>query len=453
MTSYIILASLGMIISLFSMLLNFVFFFKVTNLKLTSKYRCCVLILLLLLGLGISDMGYKGDLFYDFLVVSLLYLMYRKIINSYLIINSVIAAFNIDIILDIFRSICLGILRYSFNRRILLVINLLLAIISCIIVIFIIRRYSFKLRKQLSGNNRYIILWLNCYLYLVSNIIAIVYTETNHVPPVSAFFITFLIIQTFFAIGIYYLILKEQGQLMKKKKQEELKNKQHQLEAYANYLEKSEDDLRGFRHDYKNILNSLKVSAKEGNIQEVIEKLDKYTKTNLNSKALLKYKDVNHVHVKSIKSIIISKLTEMYNLNIPYNFECRSNVYNLPNKIDEFDLVRIIGITFDNAIEESKALVAEKHQIRSANVQIMVFSDGPGEFEYEIRNKIQNKEISTTQIQRRGFTTKKNHKGLGLANIKEIENKYPDMSISYTVQDGWFDFYMVIDTEDGEKDG
>lgn len=453
MTSYIILASLGMIISLFSMLLNFVFFFKVTNLKLTSKYRCCVLILLLLLGLGISDMGYKGDLFYDFLVVSLLYLMYRKIINSYLIINSVIAAFNIDIILDIFRSICLGILRYSFNRRILLVINLLLAIISCIIVIFIIRRYSFKLRKQLSGNNRYIILWLNCYLYLVSNIVAIVYTETNHVPPVSAFFITFLIIQTFFAIGIYYLILKEQGQLMKKKKQEELKNKQHQLEAYANYLEKSEDDLRGFRHDYKNILNSLKVSAKEGNVQEVIEKLDKYTKTNLNSKALLKYKDVNHVHVKSIKSIIISKLTEMYNLNIPYNFECRSNVYNLPNKIDEFDLVRIIGITFDNAIEESKALVAEKHKIRSADVQIMVYSDEPGEFEYEIRNKIQNQKISTTQIQQRGFTTKKNHKGLGLANIKEIENKYPDMSISYTVQDGWFDFYMVIDTEDGEKDG
>lgn len=51
------------------------------------------------------------------------------------------------------------------------------------------------------------------------------------------------------------------------------------------------------------------------------------------------------------------------------------------------------------------------------------------EFEYEIRNRIQNKKISTSQIQQRGFTTKKNHKGLGLANIKEIENKYPDMSI------------------------
>ena len=97
-------------------------------------------------------------------------------------------------------------------------------------------------------------------------------------------------------------------------------------------------------------------------------------------------------------------------------------------------------------------MIAEKHDIRSAEVQIMVYSDGPGEFEYEIRNKIKNRKISTQEIQQRGFTTKKDHKGLGLTNIKEIDSKYPDMSISYTVRDGWFDFYMTIDTEDGEED-
>lgn len=247
-------------------------------------------------------------------------------------------------------------------------------------------------------------------------------------------------------------MLIEQKQIIQKRKQEEFIKNQHQLEEYTTYLEKSEDDLRAFRHDYKNILNSLKVSAQEGNVQEVIQKLDKYTETNLNSKALLKYKDVNHIYVKSVKSIIISKLTELYNLDIPYNFECRNNIRNLPDHVDELDLVRIIGITFDNAIEESKALIAEKHDIRSAEVQIMVYSDGPDEFEYEIRNKIENRKISTQEIQQRGFTTKKDHKGLGLTNIKEIDSKYPDMSISYTVRDGWFDFYMTIDTEDGEED-
>lgn len=257
--------------------------------------------------------------------------------------------------------------------------------------------------------------------------------------------------QVLFGVVAYWTLVRIRKRLLREHEQREVIEKQKQLQEYTDYLEKSEDDLRAFRHDYKNILNSLKVSAQEGNVQEVVQKLDKYTETTLNSAALLKYKDVNHIHIKSIKSIIISKLTELYNLDIQYNFECRNNIHNLPHHINELDLVRIIGITFDNAIEESKALIAKKHNIRSAEVQIMVYSDGPGEFEYEIRNRIQNKKISTSQIQQRGFTTKKNHKGLGLANIKEIENKYPDMSISYTIQDGWFDFYMTIDTEDGEE--
>lgn len=434
------------------MLLDFLFFFKITNLSLGGWKNFLYLLLVVIIGLCTNNWGYKGDVVYNLTVVLALYLIYRTKINTYLILNSIIFVFNIEIVLDIVRSIFLGIIRYDLSKEALMMLNSVLAFISCFLIVFVMNKYSLQIRQHFIGNNKRITLWLNCYLYLVTIIISIVYTESTHIPPVSIFFISFLILQALFAIGIYNLMLIEQNQISQKRKQEEFIKNQHQLEEYASYLEKSEDDLRAFRHDYKNILNSLKVSAQEGNVQEVIQKLDKYTETNLNSKALLKYKDVNHIYVKSIKSIIISKLTELYNLDIPYNFECRNNIRNLPDHVDELDLVRIIGITFDNAIEESKALIAEKHDIRSAEVQIMVYSDDPDEFEFEIRNKIQNKNISTSQIQQRGFTTKKDHKGLGLANIKEIESKYPDMSISYTIQDGWFDFYMTIDTEDGEED-
>lgn len=443
---------LGLIVSILSMLLDFLFFFKITNLSLGGWKNFLYLLLVVIIGLCTNNWGYKGDVVYNLTVVLALYLIYRTKINTYLILNSIIFVFNIEIVLDIVRSIFLGIIRYDLSKEALMMLNSVLAFISCFLIVFVMNKYSLQIRQHLIGNNKRITLWLNCYLYLVTIIISIVYTESTHIPPVSIFFISFLILQALFAIGIYNLMLIEQKQIIQKRKQEEFIKNQHQLEEYTTYLEKSEDDLRAFRHDYKNILNSLKVSAQEGNVQEVIQKLDKYTETNLNSKALLKYKDVNHIYVKSVKSIIISKLTELYNLDIPYNFECRNNIRNLPDHVDELDLVRIIGITFDNAIEESKALIAEKHDIRSAEVQIMVYSDGPGEFEYEIRNKIENRKISTQEIQQRGFTTKKDHKGLGLANIKEIESKYPDMSISYTIQDGWFDFYMIIDTEDGEED-
>ena len=443
---------LGLIVSILSMLLDFLFFFKITNLSLGGWKNFLYLLLVVIIGLCTNNWGYKGDVGYNLTVVLALYLIYRTKINTYLILNSIIFVFNIEIVLDIVRSIFLGIIRYDLSKEALMMLNSVLAFISCFLIVFVMNKYSLQIRQHLIGNNKRITLWLNCYLYLVTIIISIVYTESTHIPPVSIFFISFLILQALFAIGIYNLMLIEQKQIIQKRKQEEFIKNQHQLEEYTTYLEKSEDDLRAFRHDYKNILNSLKVSAQEGNVQEVIQKLDKYTETNLNSKALLKYKDVNHIYVKSVKSIIISKLTELYNLDIPYNFECRNNIRNLPDHVDELDLVRIIGITFDNAIEESKALIAEKHDIRSAEVQIMVYSDGPGEFEYEIRNKIENRKISTQEIQQRGFTTKKDHKGLGLTNIKEIDSKYPDMSISYTVRDGWFDFYMTIDTEDGEED-
>ncbi|MEK3599890.1 GHKL domain-containing protein [Lactobacillus crispatus] len=379
----------------------------------------------------------------------LFYLFFKKYGDIELILGSGIIVGILDLIFSIITTIIMKVTMLNSNLN----VELAFGLITLILMVFFVKRFGNKFKIYLSNQNKNIFLGVLIYLYVSSAGVSFLYLLDKRITPFTLFFTIFVIVQSVFAIGVYGEMVYVQNKLLTQRKQQEIRQKQRQLEEYADYLEKSEDDLRAFRHDYKNILNSLKVSAQEGNVQEVIQKLDKYTETNLNSDALLKYKDVNHIHIKSIKSIIISKLTEMYNLNIPYNFECRSGVYNLPNEIDELDLVRIIGITFDNAIEESKALVAEKHKIRSADVQIMVYSDEPGEFEYEIRNKIQNQKISTTQIQQRGFTTKKNHKGLGLANIKEIENKYPDMSISYTIQDGWFDFYMVIDTEDGEKDG
>ena len=384
----------------------------------------------------------------DALEMILFYLFFKKYGDIELILGSGIIVGILDLIFSIITTIIMKVTMLNSNLN----VELAFGLITLILMVFFVKRFGNKFKIYLSNQNKNIFLGVLIYLYVSSAGVSFLYLLDKRITPFTLFFTIFVIVQSVFAIGVYGEMVYVQNKLLTQRKQQEIRQKQRQLEEYADYLEKSEDDLRAFRHDYKNILNSLKVSAQEGNVQEVIQKLDKYTETNLNSDALLKYKDVNHIHIKSIKSIIISKLTEMYNLNIPYNFECRSGVYNLPNEIDELDLVRIIGITFDNAIEESKALVAEKHKIRSADVQIMVYSDGPGEFEYEIRNKIQNQKISTTQIQQRGFTTKKNHKGLGLANIKEIENKYPDMSISYTIQDGWFDFYMIIDTEDGEED-
>ncbi|ASX15655.1 histidine kinase [Lactobacillus acidophilus] len=419
-------------------------FLKITRIKLNINLKLGLTLVVITIGSIISIIldEYGGLLLANISEIIGFYVIYKKKNNKILVAGAIVFVCTLDLFINIilaFAAVFIKVEGY-------------MSIILLFVEAWIVKKYNKNIYSTLVGQNKKSFLYILCYIFLSSEIVLLIILLTKSYNAFYTVAMVLFALQIIFSIVAYHEIVSIQQELLNKQKQKEILDNQHQLEEYASYLEKSEDDLRAFRHDYKNILNSLKVSAQEGNVKEVIQKLDKYTETNLNSKALLKYKDVNHIYVKSIKSIIISKLTELYNLNIPYNFECRSNIHNLPDHVNELDLVRIIGITFDNAIEESKALVAEKYDIRSAEVQIMVYSDGPDEFEFEIRNKIQNKKISTSQIQQRGFTTKKDHKGLGLANIKEIEGKYPDMSISYTIQDGWFDFYMTIDTEDGEDD-
>ena len=325
-----------------------------------------------------------------------------------------------------------------------------------ILVFYFVIKLSNKIRYQLESKNNKIIVGLLIYFYISILIILEVKIFIKQSYLTTAIFSLLLILQLLFVGVAYVFILRMQAQLINREKQLNKLDKQRQLEEYTKYLEDSEDDLRQFKHDYQNVLNSLKLYAQEGDVQAVIHKLDEETNSSLDPAALSKYKDVNHVHVKSIKSIIITKLAEMYNLKIPYNFECRGSVKKLPANIGELDLVRILGIAFDNAIEESKIIkdMAKKNKSPEyEEIQIMAYSDGPDNFEFEIRNRVRkDQNISTSKIQEQGFTTKKGHQGYGLANIRKLGEKYPDMSVSYMVQDGWFDFYMVIDTEDGDED-
>lgn len=51
------------------------------------------------------------------------------------------------------------------------------------------------------------------------------------------------------------------------------------------------------------------------------------------------------------------------------------------------------------------------------------------------------------KIQQKGYSTKKEHSGLGLTIIRRITENYENMSITYDIDNDYFDFYLVIDKE------
>lgn len=222
----------------------------------------------------------------------------RKNNTLEILFGSIILVCTLDLLVDIVSDMITQVMSFT------LIGQLSLRFLLILMMIVAIKLGNGKIYNYLANQNNKIFVGILAYTYVSTVSISIIYIQSKSFTPLTLFFSLYILIQTIFAIFIYHEMTMVQEKLLNKKDQEKLKQQQHQLEEYASYLEKSEDDLRAFRHDYKNILNSLKVSAQEGNVQEVIQKLDKYTETNLNSKALLKYKDLNHIYVKSIKETV-----------------------------------------------------------------------------------------------------------------------------------------------------
>ena len=73
----------------------------------------------------------------------------------------------------------------------------------------------------------------------------------------------------------------------------------------------------------------------------------------------------------------------------------------------------------------------------------MVYSK-EGELEFEIKNRFNDTGKSILELKKLGFTTKKGHSGLGLANIEDIKKSMMLFLVEYHISDGWFTFYMSV---------
>lgn len=416
--------------TILSAVVNVLFFYYLTGYP--SKIQLIVFLLILSI---FADVNVWGSILANIAEVSLFLIAYRKKNLATVFSTALICLFCdllSDTILNLFPQSIIAMFPYM---------DLVISVAIYLIAFALFKTNTQKIRsylQKLSWQEPFMITLIYEYISLVTLNTVVIEHKWLYSPAITLGLV--IILQALFAIVMFHSNQKIQESLLNKQKQKE-------LEEYANYLEQSEDNLRAFRHDYRNLLNSLKVSAAEGNVQELLDKLERYSAENLDSQALLKYKDANHIQVKTLKSIIITKLNAIYQASIPYDFECRQTIASIPGNVDELDLVRVIGIAFDNALEESQSLSERNGH---PEIQAMLYQETTDSLEFEIRNKIVQRKRQHTNLATKGFTTKTGHQGLGLANLQDIEQKYSELDISYNVSDGWFDLYLTIDQEEDE---
>lgn len=305
-----------------------------------------------------------------------------------------------------------------------------IAVTYYVLVYFLIKRV--KLYQLFIKEKNYLLLGLIVYAFIALHIIGLISMKANQ--DLTGILITALLlfIQFLFMIYAFYI----QNKLFDRRLEDRLnKERENNLKSYLKNLEYSEEKLRRFKHDYRNMLISLRNAIKEDNNDILINKLDRYSENELDQENFEEYKDLIRVKDLQVKSILISKINEIDRNNIKFSFECATKIDNLDKLVNPFVLSRIIGIAFDNAIEESK-----NNQIGEINAYI--FQNGKT-FTFEIRNKIKNIP-QLSKIQQTGFSTKKNHQGLGLSNINQLKQKYPTLFVNYRINNNWFIFTLNI---------
>lgn len=245
--------------------------------------------------------------------------------------------------------------------------------------------------------------------------------------PIGIAIVNIFILIAYFIFSIYFLIVFNEL--------ESAKQNIYSLQLYNKTLSIMHDNIRAFKHDFNNIIQSIGGYIETNDING----LQKYYKDLLKdcySVGNLEILNPNIINNPSIYSILASKYYKAKDKNITISFEVGLNLNSL--NISIYELTRILGILLDNSIEASdecneKCIHVKFLNDSSKHRQIVI-----------IENTYANKNIDTIKIFEKSYTTKEHNTGLGLWEVNEILNKHKNLSLYTSKNDKYFSQQLEI---------
>ncbi len=236
-----------------------------------------------------------------------------------------------------------------------------------------------------------------------------------------------LVLYSLFTISMIFIVLHTTKKSYEaQKKVEYLEN----LNEYTRNLEMVYENLRSFKHDYINIMASLAAYIDEKKYQELetffYESILPMQKNLTQKNGALN--NLLRVKILELKSILYTKLLLAVNQDIEVNIDIPDEIDSID--MDSVDLIRMLGIFLDNAIE---ACLETEHPVIHFHLGKM-----NQDTVFIISNTFIDKGLSVAQMHKKGVTTKKAGHGIGLYNVSEILNRYDTIYHETLIQDGLF---------------
>ena len=274
-----------------------------------------------------------------------------------------------------------------------------------------------KSRRLFIFSSAFGIITLGLQVYLIS-----FYSDTM---PVIITFISILSLLAYFFLSIYSLLNTRKLEITAMELEKE--------QLFNKTLSNLHDSVRGFKHDFNNIVQSIGGYVERGDLSG----LKIYY-----SQLLGDCQRINNLASFSpsvmtnppIYNLLTSKYYEAEEMGIHIDLGIFINVSEIEENMKIYEFTRILGILLDNAIEaaneckEKKVIVSfQKEAYRNRLVM-------------KIENTYLNKDIDTERIFEKNYSTKssKTNSGLGLWEVRQILKRNNNLNLFTTKNDEFF---------------
>lgn len=296
-----------------------------------------------------------------------------------------------------------------------------------IILLKLCKKFNFSFSNFIKLKTKFSpVLLLNFLLGTIAIAIQyyIEFTYINYLP-------NYLVILSSFVLILYFVI--SMISLYRTSKLETTTQDLETEKLYNQSLTILYDKIRGYKHDFNNIVQGLGGYISTGNMEGLKDYyngiLDDCQRTN--NLSLLSPDVINNPAIYSLLTANYHTATE---LGIKMNLEIFMDLTTIKMKI--YELTRLLGILIDNAIEAAK-------QCTEKEITITIRNDSNKKKQlFIIENTYTNKDVNIDNIFEKGHTSKvtedaKNH-GIGLWEVRQFIKKHKNLDLYTTKSEKYF---------------
>ena len=325
--------------------------------------------------------------------------------------------------------------------KITLWINIMDKVVFSILTFIFVKLFTINLNnftKQQSSVIYNLLLFISVFILVFYNFLSInSVMESNNIPlyymsisVITFFFILFILISSSLLKNLHIKIEVEAE-----------KQKLEQQKKYIESLEKNNNEIRKFKHDFNNIILGLEgyITSNEVNNIKLRDSFYNNIK-NLNTKIELDnivLSHLNNIKVPSIKNLLTNKIISAQNNDFKVNISVEDEIDNF--YVNEIQLSRILGIFLDNSLEAGLELDNNRFIeliILKANKTIVI----------QITNTFKNTNLDIDKINESGYSTKGENRGIGLSSANDIISKH-NMILNTRIEDNLFKQILTIEGE------